>query len=104
MQIKKLVRKVVELVSLKACRLDLQHLQLVVVGDFCQLPPVTVEGSGEKEFMNENLNTKEDLMDCIELHISYLDDCDYYLIDGSMIDEVYNTLLKREKIKKKINS
>ena len=58
----------------------------------------------EKEFMNENLNTKEDLMDCIELHISYLDDCDYYLIDGSMIDEVYNTLLKREKIKKKINS
>ena len=57
----------------------------------------------EKEFMNENLNTKEDLMDCIELHISYLDDCDYYLIDGSMIDEVYNTLLKREKIKKKIN-
>lgn len=58
----------------------------------------------EKEFMNENLNTKEDLMDCIELHISYLDDCDYYLIDGSMIDEVCNTLLKREKIKKKINS
>ena len=58
----------------------------------------------EKEFMNENFNTKEELMDCIELHISYLDDCDYYLIDGSMIDEVYNTLLKREKIKKRIYS
>ena len=57
----------------------------------------------EKVFMTENLNTKEELMDCIELHISYLDDCDYYLIDSSMIDEVYNTLLKREKIKKKIN-
>lgn len=57
----------------------------------------------EKVFMNENLNTKEELMDCIKLHISYLDDCDYYLIDGSMIDEVYNTLLKREKIKKRIN-
>ena len=38
----------------------------------------------EKEFMNENLNTKEDLMDCIELHISYLDDCDYYLIERKL--------------------
>lgn len=58
----------------------------------------------EKVFINENLNTKEELMDCIELHISYFDDCDYYLIDDSIIDKVYNTLLKREKIKKRINS
>lgn len=34
-----------------------RRIQLVVVGDFCQLPPVTVEGSGEKELMNEYYGT-----------------------------------------------
>ena len=34
-----------------------RHIQLVVVGDFCQLPPVIVEGSGEKELMNEYYGT-----------------------------------------------
>ena len=28
-------------------------IQLVVSGDFCQLPPVTIEGSGERELMEE---------------------------------------------------
>jgi hypothetical protein len=30
-----------------------RHIQMIVVGDFCQLPPVTVESSGEKELMQE---------------------------------------------------
>ena len=34
-----------------------RHIQLVAAGDFCQLPPVTVEGSGEKELMNEYYGT-----------------------------------------------
>lgn len=58
-----------------------RHIQLVVVGDFCQLPPVTVEGSGEKELMNEYYGTdvghafafqapgwKKMDFTCVELH------------------------------------
>ena len=37
-----------------------RHIQLVAAGDFCQLPPVTVEGSGEKELMNEGAGLEKD--------------------------------------------
>lgn len=56
------------------------------------------------EFMEERYeNTKEDLILCIRRHISSFEDREYYVVDGLMIDEVYNALLQRQKIRRKIN-
>lgn len=37
----------------KAEKITSHRIQLVVFGDFCQLPPVLVEGSGERELLEE---------------------------------------------------